>query len=158
MDCLNPFVAVGKQSDFLGPFDPAQIIIFQPAPVNEDQPLYSNAQFAMDQPHEELAVIVSSCTYVEVDGDEAVGVLSDLGAQLLLVRGGQMHINAVKAGGTFRLLMRDGAVTRYQLHLEVILFVDRERVQVHRRSTTEIRAVDETQLDVPAEVRRKRGR
>jgi hypothetical protein len=140
------------------PFDSTRVIIFQPAPVSADQPRYSNAQFAMSRPHEELAVIVSSCTHLEVDGNEAVGVLSDLGAQLLLVRDGQTHLNPIRAGGAFRLLMRDGVVTRYQLHLEGVLFVDRERVHVHQRSTTEIRAVGETRLDVPDEVRRKLGR
>jgi hypothetical protein len=139
------------------PSDPSQVVIFQPAPVSDDQPSYSNAQFAMSRPHEELAVIVSSCTFLDVDGDEAVGVLSDLGAQLLLVRDGQNHLSPVAAGGTFRLLMRDGVVTRYQLNLEGILYVDRDRVHVRQRSTTEIKAVGETRLIVPAEVRKKLG-
>ena len=139
------------------PFDPSQVVIFQPPPRSDDPP-YSNAQFAMSRPHEELAVIVSSCTYLEVEGDEAVGVLSDLGAQLLLVRDGQHHITPLVAGGTFRLLMRDGVVTRYQLHLEGLLAIDRDEVKVHQRSTTEISTVGETRLLVPAEVRRKLGR
>lgn len=137
-------------------FDPSQVVVFQPAPVT-DARSYSNAQFAMSRPHEELAVIVSSCTFLDVEGDEAVGVLSDLGAQLLLVRDGQNHLSPVAAGGTFRLLMRDGVVTRYQLNLEGILYVDRDRVHVRQRSITEIKAVGETRLIVPAEVRKKIG-
>jgi hypothetical protein len=136
------------------PFDPTTVMVIHPS--FDDKPPYSNAQFGMSRPHEELAIIISSYTQLQVDGDIAVGVLSDLGAQLLLVRDGQDHIRPVRAAGTFRLVMRDGIVTRYQLQLEGVLFIGRfERVYVRQQSSTEVRAIGATQVDVPYEVHRK---
>ena len=65
--------------------------------MSRKPPLYSTGQFALSRPHEELGVIVSSCTFLAVEGDGAVGVRSDLGAQLLRVCKGQDHIRPIEA-------------------------------------------------------------
>jgi hypothetical protein len=57
----------------------------------------------------------------------------DLGAQLLLVRDGQDHIKPLCAAGLFKLVIKNGIVTRYTLRLEGILLVDR-KIHVHRES------------------------
>lgn len=119
---------------------------------------YSNAQFALSRPHEELAVIVSSQTGMKVDGDRASGALSDLGAQLLLVHAGQDHIEPVKAAGMFELIVRDGLVRRYRLRLEGILLVNRKKILVRQTSDTVIRDVGATRFEMPDEVVRKLGR
>lgn len=116
---------------------------------------YCNAQFALSHPHEELAVIVSSYTDLKVRGDIATGTLSDMGAQLLLVRDGQEHIQPLSAAGTFQLQIRNGVVVRYRLQLEGTMLVDRRKVHVNQASTTQIADIGKTALDVPAEVRRK---
>jgi hypothetical protein len=118
---------------------------------------YSNAQFALSLPHDELAVIVSSHDGFNVTGDVVTGTLTDLGAQLLLVREGQDQIAPVAAAGTFKLQLSRGMVTRYTVQLEGILVVDRKKVRVHQTSITSISRVGSTVLDVPEEVRRKLG-
>lgn len=118
---------------------------------------YSNAQFAVSHPHDELAVIVSSYTHLKVDGDIATGVLSDIGAQLLLVCEGQDHIDPLRAAGTFKLLLQRDRVVKYFLRLEGILRVDRKRVHVHQTSMTVVNDIGATTIDVPHEARRKLG-
>jgi hypothetical protein len=140
--------------------EPDESALLQPAPLpdpfeDEDAKPYCNAQFALSHPHEELAVIVSSYTDLKVQGDIATGTLSDLGAQLLLVRDGQEQIRPLSAAGTFQLQIRHGIVVRYRLQLEGTMLVGRRRVQINQTSTTQIADIGKTALDVPAEVRRK---
>ena len=62
---------------------------------------YSNIQLGISHPHEELGVIVGSHLEFKVDGDVITGTLTDLGAQLLLVRDGQENLTPLRASGTF---------------------------------------------------------
>lgn len=116
---------------------------------------YSNAQFALNRPHEELAIIVSSHTDMKVEGERVTGTLSDLGAQLLLVHAGQDDIEPITAAGEFELILRGGIVTRYRLRLEGVLLVGRKRVIVRQTSDTVIKEVGATSFEVPEEVRQK---
>jgi hypothetical protein len=124
-------------------------------PRDDEPKVYSNLQFAISPPHEELAVIVSSHATLEADTETASGTLSNLGAQLLLVRDGQHEITPIAASGSFKLWFRDGLVTRYQLKLEGTLSVQtpkgRTHVRVTQTSSTQIRDVGSTRFDVPAE-------
>jgi hypothetical protein len=135
---------------------PPVILAPPPSFPNEDeaQP-YSNAQFGLAHPHEELAIIVSSHASLALEGDVVVGELTDVGAQLLLVREGQDHIAPVGAAGAFRLQLRKGLVWRYQLRLEGILRVERKRVHVRQASTTTLRDFGVTRFTVAEEARRK---
>ncbi len=117
----------------------------------------SNAQFGVSHPHEELGVIVSCSTALQVEGDAVTGTLTDLGAQLLLVHDGQDAIKPVCATGRFRLQIKNGIVTRYVLRLEGLLEVDGHRVHVHQYSLTTLRDVGATQFEVPEEAKRKLG-
>jgi hypothetical protein len=117
----------------------------------------SNAQFGVSHPHEELAVIVSCHTSLNVEGDQATGTLSDLGAQLLLVRDGQDNIKPLGAAGSFRLQIKHGMVVGYLLRLEGILEVNRERIHVHQYSHTVVQNVGTTRFEAPDEARRKLG-
>jgi hypothetical protein len=151
-DPLDPFA-----HDPLDPFgnDPFPPLLAVPvmAPGDEKRP-YSNAQFGLSRPHDELAVIVSSHESMEVRGDTAAGVLTDLGAQLLLVREGQNNIQPVVAGGMFQMTIQNGIVTRYDLRLEGILYVDKKRVHVRQGSRTSINNIGSTYLNVPEDARR----
>lgn len=120
---------------------------------------YSNLQLALSRPHEELGIIVGSHAELSVDGDVVSGVLTDLGAQLLLVRDGQDAITPVRASGTFKLWLRDGIVARYQLKLEGILSVElpagRREVTVHQSSETVLKNIGTTTFEVPTQARAK---
>jgi hypothetical protein len=128
----------------------------QPAPA-----AYSNLQLGISHPHEELGVIVGSHREFNVEGDVVTGALTDLGAQLLLVRDGQKDIDPVSATGTFKIWVRDGIVTRYQVVLTGTLDVHfesgRRDVEVHQLTDTILKDVGTTEVDVPAAARVKLG-
>ncbi|MDO8541235.1 MAG: hypothetical protein Q7S40_12425 [Opitutaceae bacterium] len=123
---------------------------------------YSNLQLGVSHPHEDLGVIVGSHAEWKVDGDIVSGTLTDLGAQLLLVRDGHEEITPLGAAGTFKLWIRNGIVTRYQLRLEGLLSVSSRygdsQVEVHQTSDTVLKEIGTTGFEVPAEARLKLGR
>ena len=122
---------------------------------------YSNLQLGVSHPHEELGVIVGSHDELKVEGDIVTGSLTDLGAQLLLVRDGQKYIEPVSAAGTFKLWLRDGMVLKYQISLEGTLKVHlqsgRQRVRVHQVTDTLLKDIGSTTFEVPAQAREKLG-
>ena len=132
-------------------------VIYVPAmpPEQDKEKVFSNAQFALALPHEELGVIVSSHAIFEVEGNTATGALTDLGAQLLLVHEGHEYIMPVTAGGRFKLwLSRDG-VEKYRVELVGIVVVDRKPIYVQQQATTVIQDVGTTVVDVPPDARRR---
>ncbi len=130
-----------------------------PEPDDTARRGYSNLQLAISHPHEELAVIIGSHSEFKPEGDVVSGTLSDLGAQLLLVRDGQKEITPVRAEGTFKLWLRDGIVSKYQVRLHGILTVDtptsRRNIEVRQSTDTVIKDVGTTKFDVPATARTK---
>jgi hypothetical protein len=128
-------------------------------PRDDEERNYSNLQLAINHPHEELGVIVSSHQEFKVEGDVVTGTLTDLGAQLLLVHDGQKEISPRRAAGTFKLWLRDGIVAKYQVRLEGVLVIDtprgRRQVDVHQTSDTLVKDVGTTTFDVPAQARSK---
>jgi hypothetical protein len=123
--------------------------------------LYTNAQFGVSPPHQELAIIVSSYTDLKVEGDVATGTLDEAGARLLLVRDGQAHVAPLAAGGVFKLSLLQGQVVSYLLELEGLLELsepDRNgRVLVHQKSNTVLRDVGTTNFEIPPEALKKLG-
>ncbi len=159
----GPLGAPGSQSISGGIMKGASIRKRAPAPPNDDsQRAYSNLQLAVSHPHEELAVIIGSHLEFKPEGDVVVGTLTDLGAQLLLVRDGQQEITPVRATGTFKLWLRDGIVTKYQLRLQGLLTVEtptgRRQIQVQQTSDTIVKDVGTTTVDVPAQAQAKLSR
>lgn len=128
-------------------------------PEEKDRRGYSNLQLAVSLPHEELGVIVGSHQDFNVEGDVASGTLTDIGAQLLLVRDGQKEITPLQASGTFKLWLRDGIVTKYQVRLQGILAVETpngtKKINVQQTTDTVLKDIGTTKLDVPAQVRAK---
>ena len=122
-------------------------------------PPYSNLQLTLSRPHEELAIIVANFTDLKVEGELASGTLTELGAKLLLVHPGQKELTPLKAAGTFRFWIKDGAVVKYELKLEGTLAVNtsgtRREVTVHQTTTTEVKSVGSTTFDVPDDARKK---
>lgn len=131
-------------------------VYYPPSPAAEEKGRrYSNAQFGVSFPHEELGVIISSCAALEVEGDTASGSLADAGAQLLLVRDGQEDVTPVAAAGRFKLWRKGALVLKYSMQLEGILLVKGRRIHIQQSVFTEVRNVGETVLMVPDEARRK---
>lgn len=130
------------------------------SPAAEETRGYSNLQLAISPPHEELAVIIGSHKDLIVDGDLVTGTLTDLGAQLLLVRDGQSDITPLRAAGTFKIWLRGGMVARYQVSLEGTLNVStpksgRVTLNVHQRTLTELSEIGTAKVDVPELARAK---
>jgi len=123
---------------------------------------YSNLQMGLSHPHEELGVIVSSGIDLQAEGDTLTGSLTDLGAQLLLVRDGQTEITPLQAAGTFTLWIRDGLVTRYQVKLQGVLAIKTglgtRQIAVTQNTSTQISDIGTTSVEVPFEVMAKLGR
>jgi hypothetical protein len=128
---------------------------------DDEEPRYSNLQLGITHPHEDLGVIVSSHQDWVVDADGVSGTLTDLGAQLLLVRDGQKEIEPRRAAGTFKLWIRDGMVVKYTVKLEGVLSVQtkmgRRNVEVHQTVNTTLKDIGTTRFEVPDEARRKLG-
>lgn len=158
-DWLAPAAPLGNPFGLAGFGAPANIFhpVFRSQRRSSD-PAYSNAQFALSLPHNELAVIVSSFGELQVDGDIATGTLTDVGARLLLVREGQDHIEPVIATGRFKLWMSDGLVVKYALKLAGVMVVDRETVGVRQSSTTRLTKIGTTTFRVPEDASRRLGR
>lgn len=128
----------------------------RPKPKNEQS--YSNLQRSISHPHEDLGVIVTSHTDLRFEDGAVTGSLNTLGAQLLLVHDGQDEISPLDATGTFKLWIRNGVVTRYQLQLDGVLAVGsglRKRVRVRQTSDTVLDDIGSTKFEVPVEARRK---
>lgn len=117
--------------------------------------VYSNVQFALALPHEELAIMVSCHTDICVDGNVASGNLSDIGAQLLLVHDGHEYIKPVVATGRFRLWLQNGSVTKYIVELAGILVIGRKPVYVRQKSTTVLKDVGSTVFTLSSEARER---
>jgi hypothetical protein len=137
---------------------PRMVVPMPLGPGDDEQRPYSNAQFALSCPHDELAIIVGSFTELKIEGDLAAGALTDMGARLLLVRDGQDQLKPLCAAGVFTLQIRNGFVTRYTMRLEGVLQVDGKKVLVHQVSDTSVNNVGTTTFYLPDEARRKLGR
>lgn len=134
---------------------PAVYVPVLPNPDSDQGKVYSNAQFALALPHEELAVMVSSHIDFNVEANVVTGTLTDLGAQLLLVHDGHEYIRPVTAGGRFKLWLNGGLVEKYLVELAGIVVVDRKAVYVRQKSMTLVKDVGTTKVEVPADARRR---
>jgi len=117
-----------------------------------DPQAYSNAQFALKRPHEELAVIASSFVSIDPKDATATGTLSELGAQLLLVSDNVERVEPSAARGRFEIWFTDGRVTKYRTELEGILYVAGKPRHVHQSSVTIIHDIGTSAFAVPPEV------
>ena len=122
---------------------------------------YSNLQLAISHPHEELAVIVSSHRDIRVEDTFVAGTLDERGARLLLVHDGQKELVPLRAAGSFKLWLRNGAMAKYQIDLEGTLAIatrgGTREVTVSQTATTLLKDIGETRFEVPAEAQQKLG-
>jgi hypothetical protein len=122
---------------------------------DEEGRVYTNAQFALALPHDELAIIVSSHLDFNVEDGVVSGTLTDLGAQLLLVHDGHEYITPVTAGGRFKLWLGPEAVEKFVVELAGIVVVDRKPIYVRQKSVTVVRDIGTTNLEIPLDARRR---
>jgi hypothetical protein len=110
-------------------------------------------------PHEELAIVAAN--YAEMHFEDAVvsGKLTEWGADLLLLPPGWMQAPPDKAAGTFRLWIKDGAVTKYELKLAAETGPGGASVKggLSETITVELTDVGTTTVDVPAAAKLKLG-
>jgi hypothetical protein len=126
-----------------------------------DGPAYSNLQNTISRPHEEIGVIVAGASEMKVEGEAVSGVLSETAAKLLLVHDGQKERTPLRAAGTFRLWVREGALVKYETRLQGVIAVEergvRREVAVNQTALTALTDVGTAKVEVPAEVRKKLG-
>lgn len=117
-----------------------------PVRVREDADArrFRDASLALNLPHEELGVIVSSGFGLSADGDGFAGRLTELGARLLLIREGQRELLPLRAEGSFKLWTRNGVLLRYRLRLHGIVKIRRHIVEVRQLTTTAITDIGHT--------------
>jgi hypothetical protein len=131
------------------------------APFLEDKrgsTSFTHQQFGVTHPHDELAIIVSSHTTMDVSGDVATGTLSDIGAALLLLHAEQTDVEPITTSGRFKLWFKNGVVNKYQLILDgVVVIGSRKKMNVHVNSTTTVKDIGTTQVNVPDDAREKLG-
>lgn len=122
---------------------------------------YSNLQNTLSRPHEEIAIIVAGASDLKVSDDVVTGTLSETAAALLLVHAGQKNITPRRATGTVRLWVKNGALQKYETHLQGTLAVEgrdgRREVTVNQTATTTLSEVGTTKLEVPEEAKKKLG-
>jgi hypothetical protein len=123
---------------------------------------YSNLQMGLSHPHEELGVIVTSGKDLKMEGETLTGTLTELGAQLLLVRDGQTEITPLAGAGHFTLWIRDGIVARYQVRLEGTLAIKTaltvRQVSVRQSTSTTLKDIGTTKFEIPFEAKAKLGK
>src|SRR5688572_21152656 len=109
-------------------------------------------QLGVTHPHEELAIIVSSFTKIDLVDEVVTGTLTPIGAALLLVRAEQKEVEPLATSGNFKLWLKSGAVIKYQLNLEGVVMVGRwKKKEVRVNSTTSLKDAGTTNVIVPAE-------
>lgn len=118
---------------------------------------YSSLQLSLTHPHEDLSVIVSSHAEFHCNGDTVHGTLNEMGALLLLVRDDDSEVQPLRAAGTFKLWLRNGVVTKYQVKLEGELARGARTFEVRQTTTTTLRDLGVTKFQVPDEALHKLG-
>ncbi len=134
---------------------PRHAYIQLPHSGNESDRVYSNAQFALALPHDQLGLIVSSYEEMKVSDGIATGTLSDLGARLLLVHEGHEYIQPVTAGGRFKLWLKGQRVEKFTIELAGAVLFEGKAIYVRQTSTTQLKAIGSTSVKISAEARRR---
>jgi hypothetical protein len=110
-------------------------------------------------PHEELAIVAANHADMHVEDGVVNGKLTEWGADLLLQPPGWMQAPPDKAAGTFRLWIKDGAVTKYELKLTAETGPGGASIKggLAETITVEVTDVGTTKVDVPPAAKLKLG-
>jgi hypothetical protein len=115
-------------------------------------------------PAEELPALVDAAKDLKAADGVISGALTDEGVTQRLGRGGrgfggggQAPAAPTNASGTVKFWIKDGAVAKYEVHVKGTVQGRGGPMDVDRTTTTEIKDVGTTKIDVPADAKKKLG-
>jgi hypothetical protein len=113
-------------------------------------------------PAAEVVDLLSKVGELKKDGDVISGDLTKEGAESLLTffgrRAGGANRPAPKdAKGTLKIWLKDGAIAKYETKVSGKVDRQGEEQETERNTTTEIKDVGTTKIDVPDEAKKKLG-
>jgi hypothetical protein len=113
-------------------------------------------------PSDEIVDILSKAGELKKDGDVISGDLTKEGAESLLTffgrRGGANRPAPKDAKGTLKIWLKDGTIAKYETKVSGKMpNRDGEEMDTQRNSTTEIKDVGATKIDLPDEAKKKLG-
>lgn len=111
-------------------------------------------------PAAEIQDIISKAGELKKDGDVVSGDLTKEGAESLLTmgfgrRGGNNRPPPKDAKGSVKIWMKDGELTKYELKVTGKAEFNGEERDIERTTTTEIKDIGKTKIDVPDDAKKK---
>lgn len=111
-------------------------------------------------PAAEVVDLLSKAGELKRDGDVISGNLTKEGAESLLTffgrrQGGGNRPGPKDAKGTLKIWLKDGALVKYETKATGKIDRNGEETETERNSTTEIKDVGTTKIDVPADAKKK---
>lgn len=111
-------------------------------------------------PVAEIEDLVAKVKEIKKDGTTYSGDLTEDGAKALLSsgfgrRGGQQPRAATDAKGSVKFWLKDGALVKYEFKVSGKREFNGETREIERTTTTEIKEVGTTKLEVPDEAKKK---
>lgn len=111
-------------------------------------------------PAQQAEEMVGKVKDLKKDGEVMVGDLTDEAVKGLLTMGGRRRDGSeapapTEAKGSVKFWMKDGALAKMETHVSGKLSVNGNEMKIDRTSTTEIKDVGTTTLEVPEEVKKK---
>ena len=89
------------------------------------------------------------------DGGVLSGDLTEVGAKEMFSRNGRRSVEAKDAKGSVKFWLKDGALVKYEFHLEGKMTINDEERAVQRTTTVEIKQVGATKVSLPDEAKKK---
>jgi hypothetical protein len=112
----------------------------------------------LNLPHEQLAVIAANYSELRAEDGGVSGKLTQSGAELLVLPPGSMLMPPKNSAGTFRLWIKDGAVTKYELKLTADSAPDSTKPGAFTQTASvELADLNMTKVDVPPAAKKKLG-
>jgi hypothetical protein len=113
----------------------------------------------MKAPADEAQDLAEKAKALKKDGDVITGDLSEEGAKGLLSFGGRPNANRPgpkNAKGSVKFWVKDGTLTKYEYNVKgTIVGRDDQEFETDRTTTTELKNVGSTKLNVPEEAKKK---
>lgn len=109
-------------------------------------------------PAAELEELLGKVSDLKLSGDAYTGDLTEEGAKSLLTfgrRAGAEGPAVSNAKGSVRIWLKDGLPAKYAVHVQGTVTFNNNDMNVDRTTTTEIKDVGKTRVEVPAEARQK---
>jgi hypothetical protein len=117
----------------------------------------ANVPGALNLPHEELSLIATNYTELHPEDGGVSGKLSSTGADLLFMPPGSSQRPPEGAAGTFRLWIKDGAITKYEVKLTARTAPGGRGGSYSETRTVEISGIGSTKVEVPEAAKRRLG-